>query len=359
MKGLGPRAEGRSSTVLVFEYVTGGGLAGHELPASWASEGAAIRRAIVGDFAAVPGVRVVTTLDARLPFEALPGVGVRIIPDREGRSFESLAAEADYTAPIAPETDGILAGLTRAIGRAGGRSLGSEPGAIALTADKLRLAAHFERSGIPTPPTRPVRPAHGLPPDLGGPTVIKPVDGAGSIDTFVVRDPGRPPPSLRRLAKGLAQPYLPGVPRGASFLVDLDGHPTLLAVGRQRIEVDEEGLVRYRGGTIGETPLLDLSEVERAVRSVPGLRGFVGVDFLDDPRRGVTVLEINPRPTTSYVGLARLLPPGTLAGAWLAASAGGLGGTDWPGRLRVDPRLPPLTFDADGSIRSDPMEDPS
>lgn len=359
MKGPGARVEGRSSTVLVFEYVTGGGLAGHDLPASWASEGAAIRRAIVGDFAAVPGVRVVTTLDARLPFEARPGVGVRIIPDREGCSFESLAAEADYTVLIAPEADNILANLARAIGQAGGRSIGSEPGAIALTADKLRLAAHFERSGIPTPPTRPVKPAHGLPPGLEGPIVVKPIDGAGSVDTFVVRDPRRPPTGLRRLAKGLSQPYLPGVPRSASFLVDLDGRPTLLAVGRQRIEVDDEGLVRYRGGTIGELSVADLSEVERAVRSVPGLRGFVGVDFLDDPLRGVTVLEINPRPTTSYVGLAHLLPPGTLAGGWLAASAGGLGGTDWPERLRIDPRLTPLTFDADGSIRSDSMEGPS
>ena len=286
-------------------------------------------------------------------------MGVRIIPDREGRPFESLAAEADYTVLIAPETDGILAHLTRSVGRAGGRSVGSDPGAIALTADKARLAAHFERSGIPTPPTRPVRPAHGLPTDWDGPLLVKPVDGAGSIDTFVVRDPRRPPPALRRLAKGLAQPYLPGVPRSASFLVDREGRPTLLAVGRQRIEVDDEGCVRYRGGTIGESPGLDLSEVERAVRLVPGLRGFVGVDFLDHPRRGVTVLEINPRPTTSYVGLARLLPPGTIAGAWLAASAGGLEGTEWPGRLRPDPMAPPLSFAADGSIRSDSMDDPS
>src|SRR5271168_1184081 len=97
MKGLGPRAEGRSSTVLVFEYVTGGGLAGRELPASWAIEGAAMRRAISRDFASVPGVRVVSTLDARLPIEDLPGVDVLMIPDRDGHTIESLVAEADYT----------------------------------------------------------------------------------------------------------------------------------------------------------------------------------------------------------------------------------------------------------------------
>ena len=58
----------------------------------------------------------------------------------------------------------------------------------------------------------------------------------------------------------------------------------------------------------------------RVVESIPGLRGFVGVDFLwDEARRQATVLEINPRPTTSCVGLTRLLPPGQLADAWLVA----------------------------------------
>ena len=36
-------------------------------------------------------------------------------------------------------------------------------------------------------------------------------------------------------------------------------------------------------------------------------------------REHATILEINPRPTTSYVGLSRLLPPGRLAAAWLGA----------------------------------------
>ena len=53
---------------------------------------------------------------------------------------------------------------------------------------------------------------------------------------------------------------------------------------------------------------------------MPGLLGFVGVDFLwREGRREAMILEINPRPTTSYVGLRRIVPEGTLARAWLAA----------------------------------------
>jgi tyramine---L-glutamate ligase len=350
-----------ASKVLVYEYVTGGGLADRELPASWAIEGAAMRRAIVGDFAAVPGLRVVTTLDSRLPFEARPGVGVRIIPDRDGCSFETLAAEADYTVLIAPESDGVLSGLTRVIERVGGRSLGSGDRAIDLVGDKARLAHHFACSGIPSPTTRMVGPvSRELPADWEGPIVVKPRFGAGSVDTVVVRD-RRCPPWVGRSRLAVAQPFLPGDPMSASFLVDRDGHPTLLAVGRQRIDIDPEGRISYQGGLIPAKMDACPGAVEAAIASVvavappPGLRGFVGVDFLLEADGRATILEINPRPTTSYVGLSRLAPAGTIAGAWLAAVSDGLDGTAWPDRLRPIRGHSPVAFGADGSMRHEEM----
>jgi predicted ATP-grasp superfamily ATP-dependent carboligase len=317
-----------------------------------------MRRAIVDDFAAVPGVRVVSTIDSRLPFESRPGVDVRITPDREGLRFESLAADADYTALIAPETDGILAELTRTVERAGGRSLGSGPRAIDLCADKARLAHHFVGRDIPSPPTRTLRPGDRTSSaDWDGPIVVKPRFGAGSVDTFVVRDRRHPTWAGRdRGGPMVAQPYLPGEPMSASLLVDVGGNATLLAVGRQRIEVDPEGRIWYRGGTITGGLVECPAAVEAAVASViassrfPGLRGFVGVDFLLDAQGRAVVLEINPRPTTSFVGLARMLPPGTIAGAWLAAIDGPLEGTDWPARLRPARTSPAVSFDADGTI---------
>ena len=55
-----------------------------------------------------------------------------------------------------------------------------------------------------------------------------------------------------------------------------------------------------------------------AVEAVEGLAGFVGVDFIwDEQSRHATILEINPRPTTSVVGLCRLLPRGP-SGAGMA-----------------------------------------
>jgi hypothetical protein len=115
----------------------------------------------------------------------------------------------------------------------------------------------------------------------------------------------------------------------------------------------EDGRFRYRGGSIPvpcppAEPLL-----RRALAAVPGLRGFVGVDFVWDPARGeAVVLEINPRPTTSFVGLSALLPPGCLARAWLESC----GVPEAPGQSPIDlagivQAKQAITFDAAGNLR--------
>ena len=102
-------------TVLVHEWVTGGGLAGADLPPSWAMEGRAMRRAIATDFARVPGVRVIVTLDDRWTDDPGPWTVVRVGPGREESIFADLASQAQGTVLIAPETSGILAARAPAI----------------------------------------------------------------------------------------------------------------------------------------------------------------------------------------------------------------------------------------------------
>jgi predicted ATP-grasp superfamily ATP-dependent carboligase len=115
------------------------------------------------------------------------------------------------------------------------------------------------------------------------------------------------------------QPFVPGTPMSASFLVGQGGQSWPIGVATQRMTI-REGRFEYRGGTV-PAPCRDaLPQLKPAVEAIDGLRGFVGVDFIwNAKKRHATILEINPRPTTSYVGLSRLAPPGLLARAWLAA----------------------------------------
>jgi len=105
-----------------------------------------------------------------------------------------------------------------------------------------------------------------------------------------------------------------------------------------------DGRFRYHGG---RCPLpRDLDSRARklalaAVHLVGDARGFVGVDLLLDTSGAQKdwVVEVNPRLTTSYVGL-RALCTSNLAAAWLAVVSGELPSPlpAWhPGTVRFHP----------------------
>jgi predicted ATP-grasp superfamily ATP-dependent carboligase len=355
MMGKGDFAMVRATslTVLVHEWVTGGGLAGSPLPASWAAEGRAMRRAIAGEFAALtePPVRVLMTLDARLPDEPGPWLIARIAEADHIRQLCKLARAADFTVLIAPETSGILAGLTRALHQVGARSLGSPAEAVELAGDKLRLAARLIALGIDTPPVQRLIPGSGLPADADFPAVLKPVDGAGSVDTFYLADAQSLPETARAMPLALLQRFVPGIPMSASFLVDDGGQAWFIGMGIQRMAICDGRFV-YQGGTLPVSRRRALPQILPAIRAVPGLRGFAGVDFIwDAENEHATILEINPRPTTSCVGLCRLLPPGYLARAWLDACEPLTGDVELLGDLfRIVDGQERVSFDASGQF---------
>lgn len=319
-----------------------------------------MRRALAAEFAAALGgtTRVIATLDSRLKDGHEPWSTVAIEPGSCLDQLREAAARADYTLLIAPETMGALERLTRAVEETGTRLLGSSTEAVALTADKAAMGRWFERHGVPTPSFRVVEPAKGPLAGWTHPAVLKPIDGAGSVDTFRIDDPNALPDEARGLASGLLQPLVSGEPMSASFLVSPDHGARLIVVGNQRIVV-RGGRFEYQGGSLpafcpGASPILT-----RAVESVPGLRGFVGVDFLWDANRGeINVLEINPRPTTSCVGLCRALSRGLLADAWLAGFDDPERWRDLIDRIAVEVDAAPVVrFDAGGWTILDGEED--
>ena len=88
-----------------------------------------------------------------------------------------------------------------------------------------------------------------------------------------------------------------------------------------------DGAFAYLGGRLPLPPPLDgraRKLAQAAIEALPQPRGYLGVDLIlgeADDGSGDYVIEINPRLTTSYVGL-RALARTNLAAAMLAVAAG-------------------------------------
>lgn len=317
------------TTVFLYEDVTATWAGGdNQSPpaSSLLAEGRAMLDAVTADFQKFADVRLLDSW--RRDF-----VSAGLTTEAE---FRRHARSADFSLVIAPECGGRLELLAREVLQAGGNLLGPSPDAIHLTADKLSLVRHWEANGVRTPETW--LPGNE-PVDL--PLVFKPRDGAGSQGVLLR-------PSLRSAERGedeVVQEYVKGFAASLAFLI---GPRTLTPLVPCAQHLSDDGRLRYQGGRLPIAPPLAERAIRiatAAVRCVPGLAGYVGVDVVlgDDGRDWA--IEINPRLTTSYVGL-RALAKFNLAEAMLAAIRGqSLPAMEWyEGTIAFTPdgRLSPL-----------------
>lgn len=214
---------------------------------------------------------------------------------------------AEVVILIAPETGGILAELSELWDQRGVWRLGPTIETIRRTTDKLALADHWRLRGVPTPTSR-----LGYPqPDDPYPIVWKPRDGCGSQATFLLRS-WTEAESITATTdettglEMLVQPYVSGQAASIAFLCGPAGAVPLLPTYQH---LSNDGRFRYTGGSLPLPPALArraLTLGERALAGLSGLLGYVGVDLVlgavEDGSEDYAI-EVNPRFTTSYVGL--------------------------------------------------------
>lgn len=308
-----------------------------------------MRDALCVDLAAL-GHAVLVTADPRFPAPRCPSLEVASAP-RPGLRLATLASRADAVWLIAPETGGLLARLSARLRRSGTPLLGCSVPGIHAVADKRRLAARLRRLRVPHPETRVVfseADVRAAALRLRLPVVLKPARGAGCEGVSLVRELRQIEAAFaaaRRAApKGalLLQSRVAGTPASVSLLV-CRRRAQVLAVNRQFVL--GKSSLRYRGGA---TPLMHplaaraAQLARRVCEDVAGLRGYVGVDVVLG-QDVATVIEVNPRMTTSYLGLRAAFDQ-NLAGLTLDACQGRL------------PHEPPaaarrVCYSADGRVR--------
>jgi len=349
--------------IFLYEFVTGGGW--YERGAEAASpslvaEGSAMFQALAADFCAVPGVRVDVLRDVRSSEIELSGCTIHNVGNlqEEHETFVACSRAADWSVVIAPEFCGYLAARCHTVEACGGRLLGPNSKLVALASDKHATALHLASHGVRVPEGISVGPTTALPERFRYPAVLKPRDGAGSQSVQFLERPAAQHTSAD--ANWRLEEFCPGTPASVAFLC-----------GRQRAVplipclqvLSDDGSFTYRGGRVPIEPHLAVRAVALASRAIDALAkhggadredrehpvGYLGVDLIlgQDPTGALdTVIEINPRLTTSYVGL-RALFAGNLAAAMLGVAEGRAVELCW--------KSGSIEFEASGQVRMTPM----
>jgi predicted ATP-grasp superfamily ATP-dependent carboligase len=328
--------------VFLYEWATGGGLVGElgALPASLVREGTAMLGALAADLVRIAGCQVTVLRDPRILHLALPGCRLVDVQSSfsQREEFQRLSAESDGTILVAPELDGVLLRSAMLAVRAGGRLLSPSPEFIRIAGDKQRTCDMLAAAGVPVPQGRVLQPDEPLPEDFGYPAVLKPVDGAGSQDTYVVSGAYDAPPAYawpRRLER-----LVPGLAASVAMLCGPAGRVPLVPT-RQRLS--DDGRLRYLGG---ELPLAaGLAEravalAERALAALPAAVGYVGVDLVlgrEPDGSEDYAIEVNPRVTTSYVGLRAAVKTNLAEAMWQVARGEAADVVPTARRLEFDP----------------------
>jgi predicted ATP-grasp superfamily ATP-dependent carboligase len=303
--------------IFVHELISGGGWFEGDLPPGLVEEGYAILWALLSDFQAWGAARTVTTLDTRLRArrgELSANEIIEIAPAEYEAALRSILSQCDAALIVAPETGGLLARISAMAVGAGVPLLGSSPKAVLLAGNKAASYHIFRKAGLPTPPTRVVRPSSApqAAAEMGYPLVVKPLDGVGCEGLSLVNGMDDLQPALELAKKAsqrkeiLLQRFVAGNHASVSFLASRKGLLPLSLNGQQ---IETGRPFRYQGGVVpyshpAAQHALELARA--AARLLPGLRGYFGVDLVLG-QGGGTLIEINPRITTSYVGLRRVL----------------------------------------------------
>jgi len=286
--------------ILVFEYITGGGLLDKPLPQSLSAEGDMMLQALVKDLTLLPGIDVCITRDARLSSLSLPIHEFRL---HFGDCIHDVlqSKEIDAVWPIAPETQNILEQVSQRVLDAGKILLNSPPSAVSIAASKKRTAERLSIHGISVVPTYSELDEYV---NWSGEWIAKPDDGVGCegiqiFDTLI--------DALRKAPQKIYQPYLPGSDVSLSMICS-NGGAQLLSVNRQYIVRMRDSLVLTHCVCNAITEDLEKYSdlANKITQAIPDLWGYVGVDLLVNGE-DIKVLEINPRLTSSYAGLAGTL----------------------------------------------------
>lgn len=230
--------------------------------------------------------------------ESFEQLGHTIHSPTPGADFESeilrLGKNCDNGLVIAP--DDLLFSHTKALENVC-RNMGSNSVSIALCANKQKSAKILAGQGIDVP--REV---------TSGKRVIKEIRGSGALNMWYADKEPEETQFGQEYIEGehLSVSLIGSRITGEICLYYSGDKSLLLAVNHQDIRIRSDGQFAYYGG---ETPIShprhhEIVSVAQKTALVLGCQGYIGIDLIVSPDR-IVVVDVNPRPTGSIIGIAK------------------------------------------------------
>ena len=282
-------------------------------------------RAIVSDFKA-SGHSVTTLLDSRLSELTAPLDAERVVPvsslEEADAALRKVTEQVDAVFVIAPESEGVLQSLVASVEKTGTPSLNCSSVAIRKVADKFLLHKHVKRLGLPTPKSfkfsiheEVEAVSQSINEGVGFPAIIKPLDGVGCAGLSIVLGENNVSGAMAKIRKESAgkffmtQQFIKGDSVSVSAIST--GEEALpISLNKQHVSLGTpDSASSYDGGIVPFDSRLKreaFNLAKQVVESVGGLKGYVGVDLVLTESEAF-VIEVNPRLTTSYVGVRKVV----------------------------------------------------
>lgn len=179
------------------------------------------------------------------------------------------------------------------------RNIGCNSFSVAICANKQRTTEILSSHGIDVPKTV-----------TTGKRVIKEIKGCGAVGLRYVDEDPKPGEFSQEYLEGDHLSVSMIGPRvvGETCLYYTGQKPLVLALNRQNIMFANDGSIKYLGGMtpVNHPREEEIFEAAKNAVSYLGCQGYIGVDFVVADDR-IVVVDINPRPTTSIVGIARCM----------------------------------------------------
>ena len=219
------------------------------------------------------------------------------VPEKDfGKEILRLGPLCDIGLIIAP--DNILARYTKYCEDTC-RSIGCNSMTIALCANKKTTSGILASHNIDVPCEV-----------TTGKRIVKPLTGSGSQGVRLTEEPCNATEFEQEFILGdnISVSLIGSRVCGESCSCYTGKKPLVLSINKQNIRIDKNGQFHYEGGEIPYFHKNESDIIKTAIKTteVLGCQGYVGIDMVVNNYR-IVVVDVNPRPTDSIIGLSKVL----------------------------------------------------